>query len=91
MNKAVGAGRADGLFVEAHRLNIAAVDASNLSANQRGAVLEIVLAIRRPHLELLVMRRDRIQVLLPVSQGRGIAGGGSRQRAVQVILGRFEL
>src|ERR1700730_9016381 len=60
VNEAVGAGRADGLFVEAHRVNIAAVDASNLGADQRGAVLEIVGAIRRPELELLVMRSDSV-------------------------------
>src|SRR5712691_8108238 len=91
VNKAVGAGRADGLFVETHRVDIAAVDASNLGADQRGAVLEIVRAIRRPELELPVMRSDSVQVLLTLAGCRGIAGGGSGQRAVKLIFGPFEL
>ena len=53
VNKAVGAGRADGLFVEALGLELAALRARDLRADQRGAVLEILRAIRRPDLELL--------------------------------------
>src|ERR1700730_3875569 len=37
VDKAVGAGRADGLFVEAHRLDIAAVDAGDFRSHQGGA------------------------------------------------------
>src|ERR1700738_1134769 len=48
VNKAVGAGRADGLFVEALGIELPAFDPRDLSADQRGAVLEIVRAIRRP-------------------------------------------
>ena len=59
MNKAVGAGRADGLFVEAFGIELAALDAGDLGADQRGAVLEILRAIRRPDLELPVMRATR--------------------------------
>src|ERR1700694_2651117 len=91
VNKAVGAGRADGLFVEAHRVTIAAVDSSNLGADQRGTVLELVRAIRRPELVLLVMRSNSVPVLLPLAGCRRIAGGGLRQRAVEVIFRRFEL
>ena len=91
MNKPVGAGRADGLFVEAHRVNIAALEASDLGADQRGAVLEILRAIRRPDLELPVMCGDSVQVPWPLVGCRGIAGGGLRQRAVEVIFRRFEL
>ena len=60
VNKAVGAGRADGLFVEALGIELPAFDPRNLGADQRGAVLEIVRAIRRPELELLVMRSDSV-------------------------------
>ena len=90
VNKAVGAGRANRLFVEPHRVDIPAIDLSDLGADQRGAVLEIVRAIRRPNLELLVMRSDNVQMLPPAVSGR-IARGGSRQRVVEVIFRRFEL
>src|SRR3984893_4405123 len=63
VDKAVGAGRADGLFVEAHRLNIAAVDAGNLRPDQCGAVLEILRAIRRPDLELSVVSDQGLDML----------------------------
>src|SRR3979409_480054 len=85
VNKAVGAGRTDGLFVEALGIELLAFDPRDLGADQRGAVLEIVRAIRRPDLELLVMRSDSVQVLLPPAGRNRIAAGGSRQRVVEVI------
>ena len=91
MNKPIGAGRADGLFVEALGIELAALQAGDLGADQRGAVLEILRAIRRPDLELLVMRSDSVQVLLPLAGCRGIAGGGLRQCAVEMIFRRFEM
>src|ERR1700686_1537011 len=89
VNKAVGAGRADGLFVEAHRVTITAVDTSKLGPDQRGAILEIGRTIRRPELELLLTRSDSVQVLLSLAGRRGIAGSGLRQRGVEVIFSRF--
>ena len=53
VDKAVCAGRADGLFVEALGIELAAFDPGDLRADQRGAVLEILRAILRPDLELL--------------------------------------
>src|SRR6267142_3277800 len=76
MNKGVGAGRADGLFVEALGIEVPALQTGDLGSDQRGAVLKIVRAIRRPHLELFVMRRKSLHVLLPLSGWRGIAEGG---------------
>jgi hypothetical protein len=60
VNKAVVARRANGLFVEPLGVELPAFDPRNLGADQRSTVLEIVRAIRRPKLELLVMRRDRV-------------------------------
>ena len=77
VNKAVGARRADGLFVEALGVELAAFDAGNLGADQRGAVLEILRAIRRPELELLVMAATASHMLLPLAGCRGIAGRGA--------------
>src|SRR5947208_6612681 len=91
VDELVGAGRADRFLVQAFGIELAAFDPRDLGSHEGGAVLEVLRAIRRPDLELLVMSRDSVQVLLPVSRCRGIAGGSSRQRAVQVIFGRFEL
>ena len=55
VDEAVDAGRADGLLVEAHRVNIAAFDARDLRADQRGAVLEVLRAVVGPLLELAVV------------------------------------
>jgi hypothetical protein len=60
VNKAVGASRADGLFVEALGIKLPAFDPRYLGSDQRGAVLEIVRAIVRPGLELFVMRRQSL-------------------------------
>src|SRR3982074_2987722 len=60
VNKAVGAGRADSLFVEALGIELPAFDPRNLGADPRSAVREIVRAIRRPELELLVMRSESV-------------------------------
>ena len=55
VEKTVGARRTDGLFVEAHRVDVAAVDAGDLRADKRCAVLEILRTILRPDLELPVV------------------------------------
>ena len=55
MNKAVGAGRADGLFVKGLGIEFPAFDPRDLGADQRGAILEILGAVRRPDFKLSVM------------------------------------
>jgi hypothetical protein len=60
VNKGVGAGRADGLFVQTLRLDRAALQARHLRGDERGAVLEIVWAIRRPDPKLLLVRSDGV-------------------------------
>ena len=92
VDKAVGAGRADGLFVEALGVELAAFEACDLGADQRGAVLEILRAILRPDLELPVVRSDSAsRCCAPLVGGRGVAGGGVGQRAIEVIFRHFEL
>jgi hypothetical protein len=91
VNKAVGAGRTDCLLVEAHRFNIAALQAGNLGPNQGGAVFEIVRAMLRPDLDLFVMRREIVHELPPLAGSCGIARGGSGQRTVKVIFRCFEM
>ena len=67
VNEAVGAGRADGLFVEALGIELAAFEARDLGADQGGAVLEIVWAIRRPELEVPVVGGQCVEMLLPIA------------------------
>jgi hypothetical protein len=69
VNKAVCAGRADGLFVEAHRIKVPAFDACGLGAYQRNTVLEIFRAILRPYFELSVVGGQSLE-MLPVPIGK---------------------
>src|SRR5262249_22191021 len=89
LDEAIVTRRPDRLFVEARRVPIAALDASELCARQRGAVLEILWAMLRPELQLLVMRSQSIQVLLSLGWC-GIATGGLGQRTVKAIIGGCE-
>jgi hypothetical protein len=65
VNNAVGAGRADGLFVEALGIELPAFEARDLGGDQRRTVREILGAVLRPHLELLVMGGQRLQMAGP--------------------------
>src|ERR1700733_13838528 len=85
--EAICAGRVDCLFEEAHRINIASLDASNLRSHQRRAVLEILWAIRGPDLQSLIMRSDSVYMLLLLVGRCEAAIGGSRQRGIKVMLG----
>src|ERR1700756_372836 len=90
VTKATGTGRADRLFVEAHRVNIAAVDSRNFGANQRGTILEVVRAIRCPDFELSVMCDQSLDIL-PSLVGRcRLAGCRLGECTVEVILCRLE-
>lgn len=63
VNKAVCAGRAYGLFVEALSIELPAFDPSNLGADQRGAGFEILRAILRPYFELPVVGGQSLDIL----------------------------
>src|SRR6202140_1536894 len=60
VNKAICAGRADGLFVQTFGIEVAALQAGDLGANQCGAVFEILRAVLSPDLEFPVMRSERL-------------------------------
>ena len=62
VNEAVGAGRADGLFVETLGVDLAALQAGDLGADQRGSVLEVLRAILRVDLKLSVMGGQSLQM-----------------------------
>src|SRR5882724_11131376 len=90
VDKAVCLCRADGLFVQVHGIERAAFDPGDLRPDQCGAVLEILRAIRRPDLELSVVRDQSLDMLLALVCRCGVAGSGAGQRAVEVILRGFE-
>src|ERR1700720_4752780 len=73
VDKAVCAGRADGLFVEALGIEFAALNACDLGAHQRCAVFEILRAILRPNFELSMMDGQSLEMLLSLLVYRGIA------------------
>jgi hypothetical protein len=89
MNKPVCASRTDGLFVEAHCVNVAAVDASNLGADQRGAIVEILGAVHRPDFELPVMSIQSRGVLLALAGRSGVADGSVTERRVEMVFRRL--
>src|SRR5689334_15750572 len=86
VDEAVGACRADGLFVKVHGFECAALDTCDLRAHQRGAVLEILRAIRRPGFELSVVRGQGLDMLPSLTSRCGPAGRRPRECTVKVIL-----
>ena len=90
VDKAVCAGRADGLFVEALGIELAALNACNLRANQRGAVFEILRAIFCPYFQLSVVRRPEPRNAAVAGRQRGVTACGVGQRAIEVIFRRFK-
>src|SRR5262249_28470341 len=90
VDKAVGAGGADGLFVKVHGIERAAVEAGEVRAPQRRAGLKILPTILRPHLVLLLVSSQRLDMLLSRVVRCRIKGRSSRECTIKVILGRFE-
>jgi hypothetical protein len=90
VNKFVGAGRANGLFVEALSIELAALQACDFGAHQRDAVLKILRAIRRPDLELLVVRDQSLDMLPSMAGHCGLTGCRFSECSVELILCGFE-
>ena len=89
VDKAVGAGRADGAFVKVHGVERAAFNTGDFRADQRRAVLEILGAILRPDFELSVVGSQPLQMPLPLAGRFDVPRYGAGQRAIKVILRRF--
>ena len=90
VNKAVGAGRADRLFVEVHGVERAALDAGDLGADQCGAILEILRAIRRPGLELGAVAAQRRDTLTALFGGRRRVASCTGEGRVEMVFGDLE-
>src|SRR6202011_611493 len=90
VDKAVCVRRADGLLVEAHGIEVAALNSRELGSDQCGAVLEILRTILRPYFELSMMFSQSFK-MVPLPLGKcGIAGRCMRKRTIEVILRRFK-
>src|SRR6266404_232226 len=62
VDKAVGAGGADGSLVKVHRLERSPLGARNLRADQRRTILEVFRAVRSPGPELSIVRCERLSM-----------------------------
>src|ERR1700752_4358838 len=61
--------RANGLFEQTHCIRVSPFETRDLGADQRGAVREILGAVLRPHLELLMMGGQHLQMAGPLPGG----------------------
>src|SRR5882762_1769092 len=90
VDKAVCAGRANGLFVEAHSVNIAAFDAGSLRRNQGRTVLEVLGAGLCPELKLLMVGLQRRQKARPLISRCLVVVCRRRQRTVEMVFGLLD-
>jgi hypothetical protein len=91
LHETVVAGRANGLLVEAHGVEVAAFDPGDFRAHQCGAVFEILLAILRPYGQLPVVIGQSLEVLLSRALGGRIKSPRPSESAVKVILRDFKV
>src|ERR1700722_14972130 len=82
--------RADRVLVKTLSIELAALDPGDLGPDQRGAVLEILRAIRRQDLQLPVVSGQGLDILASLASYPGRAGCRLRECTVEVILRRFE-
>src|ERR1700758_1331092 len=61
MDKAIGMGGANGLFVKTLSVELAPLDTGDLRAHQCGAGFEVLRAIFRPYLELPMMGSQSLE------------------------------
>ena len=91
VDKAIGAGRADGLFVQVHGITLAAVEAGHLRPEQCTSVLEVFWAMLRPHPEQPIVCSQRFDVLLPFAGGGKVEQCCMGKPGIKMIFSRFEL
>jgi hypothetical protein len=69
VNKAISLGGANGLFVELHGVESPTFDTRDFSADQRGAVLEILRAMVSPNSHLPVVSSQCFDMLRLLQAG----------------------
>src|SRR5207247_3712593 len=90
VDKAVGAGGLDGPFIEAHGIERAALDARDLGADERSAVLEVRGAALVAFLQLAMVSCQSVLVLSTIRGGCRIAERSPGQRGVELVFCQLE-
>src|SRR6266436_3505208 len=89
VNKAICAGRADRLLVETLSIELAALDPGDLCADKRSAVLEILRAVPRPNVKLVVVGFQGLEMPRFLIGRRGIPGCRVGKRVIEAKLYRL--
>src|SRR5579864_4317647 len=90
MDKAVHVRGSNRLFVEVLRVQNSPFDPCDLRRNQRGAALKRLRRVLGPHLELLVMCRQSLEMFRLVSRRRNIPSARVSERSIEAKLRRLE-
>ena len=90
LSEAVLARRSDGLFIQTLGLRLPTFDAGDLGANQCRAVPEILGAILRPGLELLVVGGECLPILGPLLGRCRVVLCSPRERVIEKVLSRLK-
>src|SRR5215470_16627090 len=85
MNKAAGAGRTDGLFIEPLGIELAAFDPRDFGANQRCTILEVLRTMCSPGPKLSLVPPKCFSMLCVRIGVHGLAACGARQCGIEVI------
>ena len=86
LDEAVGARRADGLFVQTLCVDLAALEASDLRADQRRPILNILGAEGRPCLKLAIVFEHSLEISrTPIGDGVAATGGSRQSRIVMIV------
>src|SRR6266404_7787363 len=89
VNKAICAGRADRLLVETLSIELAAFYSRDLCAEQCDTVLEVLRAVPRPNVELVVVGFQGLEMLLFLIGRREIPGCRVGKRVIEAKLYRL--
>src|SRR5262249_57449191 len=84
VDKAVGAGGADGSLVQVHRLERSPLDARNLRADHHRTTLEVLRTIRRQGPKLSLVLSKRFSMLGVSVWAHGLAACGARQASIEM-------
>ena len=90
VDKAVCAGRADGLFVELLRVERAALQTGDFRPYQDRAIVKVLRAALGPGVKPSVMGNDGVQELCRLRGRCGFTARGAGKRTVEVIFGKLE-
>ncbi len=91
VNESVASGRADCLLIQTLGLELAAFETGDLGADQRGAVLEVLLAVLSPLLELAVVGGQSLEMAATLRRAGCVAECGPHQRGVEMELRPLEM